>query len=135
MGGGGGMEQYEEIRKLGAGSFGVAMLVRRRGDGALVVAKKMRVVGMSTKERDDALNEARCLSKIRHAYVTRYHESLFEKGFLCIIMEACLVFTCVVIESLFSASCIIYITYTYIHTHMYVIYSIIYVNLSYTRHI
>jgi hypothetical protein len=35
------MDAYEEIRKLGAGSFGVALLVRRRADGELVVAKRM----------------------------------------------------------------------------------------------
>ena len=81
------MDKYEEIRKLGAGSFGVALLVKRRGDGILVVAKRMRLCGMSQKEREDALNEVRCLSKIRHACVTLYHESLLEKGLLNIIME------------------------------------------------
>ena len=46
-----------------------------------------RLCGLGQKERDDALNEVKCLSKIQHAYVTRYHESLFDKGFLNIIME------------------------------------------------
>jgi hypothetical protein len=35
------MDGYQEIRKLGAGSFGVALLVRRRADGELVVSKRM----------------------------------------------------------------------------------------------
>ena len=81
------MERYEAVRKLGAGAFGVASLVRRRADGALVVAKRMRLCGMSEKEREAALSEARTLSKIQHNYVTRYHESLFDKDFLYIIME------------------------------------------------
>lgn len=81
------MEHYEELRVLGTGSFGVASLVRRRHDGALLVAKRMRMCGIGSKEREDAINEANCLSKIQHPYVTAYHESLCDKGFLCIIME------------------------------------------------
>jgi len=81
------MEQYTEIQKLGSGSFGVAVLVKRNADGKMLVSKRMRLCGMSNKEREDALNEARLLSKIQHLYVTHYYESLFDKGVLCIIME------------------------------------------------
>ena len=81
------MEQYEEVKRLGAGAFGVASLVRRLSDGKFVVSKRMRLCGMTDKERDDALNEARCLSKIQHAFVTHYHESVYDKDFLYIIME------------------------------------------------
>ena len=53
------MENYQEIKKLGSGSFGVALLVKRKSDGKLLVSKRMRLCGMEQKERDDAMNEVR----------------------------------------------------------------------------
>jgi len=55
----------------GAGTFGTAHLVQRRADGELLVAKKVRLVGLDDARREDCLNEARVLSRVGHPYVVQ----------------------------------------------------------------
>ncbi len=45
------MAEYVVVKKLGQGSFGEAILVRRQSDSKLVVCKKMRVHGMSAEDK------------------------------------------------------------------------------------
>ena len=37
------MERYERIKKIGEGSFGKALLVRRKGDGRHCVVKEIAI--------------------------------------------------------------------------------------------
>lgn len=84
---------YNEIKKIGEGSFGKALLVEQRrgceGDGAKLVCKMVDVSRASRKETDDAIKEGTLLSKMKHPYVVRYRESFIDGGCLCILMDYC----------------------------------------------
>ena len=45
------MEKYEELKTLGRGSFGVAILVRRIADDKLLVLKRIQTTGGEVRAR------------------------------------------------------------------------------------
>ena len=47
--------QYEVCEELGEGAFGKAVRVRRRRDGAMLVAKIMHEEGLSDRAREEVL--------------------------------------------------------------------------------
>ena len=49
----------------------------------------MKLSKLSTKEKDNAINEVRILASIKHENVAGYKEAFFEQGSssLCIVME------------------------------------------------
>lgn len=83
------MEKYTQVRTIGQGSFGKAILVRNTADGKLYVMKQINVTQMSRKERDEALNEIKVLSALNHPNIVTYRESFVEKNAIAIIMDYC----------------------------------------------
>jgi len=79
---------YAEIRKIGEGSFGKAILVRT-DDGSQLVCKMVDVSQASTKETQDAIKEGRLLAAFKHPYIVRYRENFIDNGWLCILMDYC----------------------------------------------
>mmetsp|Transcript_43743 Transcript_43743/g.70910 ORF Transcript_43743/g.70910 Transcript_43743/m.70910 type:complete len:666 (+) Transcript_43743:124-2121(+) len=79
---------YTEIRKVGEGSFGKAVLVRTEDNGQLI-AKMVDVSKASRKEMEDAVKEGKLLAELRHPYIVRYRESFTENGWLVIMMDYC----------------------------------------------
>jgi NIMA (never in mitosis gene a)-related kinase len=51
--------------------------------------KKVKLMKLSTKEKENALNEIRILASVKHKNVIAYKEAFFEEftNELCIIME------------------------------------------------
>jgi len=79
---------YTELRKIGEGSFGKAILVQT-ADTSKLVCKMVDVSQASAKETQDAIKEGRLLSAFKHPYVVRYRESFIDSGWLCILMDYC----------------------------------------------
>lgn len=79
---------FGEIKKIGEGSFGKALLVQAE-DGTKLVCKAVDVSAASSKETQDALKESRLLAALKHPYIVRYRHSLHEHGWLCIFMDYC----------------------------------------------
>eukprot|EP00930_Biecheleria_cincta_P035089 TRINITY_DN24166_c0_g1_i1.p1 TRINITY_DN24166_c0_g1~~TRINITY_DN24166_c0_g1_i1.p1 ORF type:complete len:630 (+),score=92.83 TRINITY_DN24166_c0_g1_i1:161-2050(+) len=79
---------YTEIKKVGEGSFGKALLVRT-DDGQKLICKMVDVSKASRKEMADAVQEGKLLAELRHPYIVRYRESFTESGWLCILMDYC----------------------------------------------
>lgn len=79
---------YTEIKKIGEGSFGKAILVQS-DDGSKLVCKMVDVSSASPKETQDAVKEGRLLAAFKHPYVVRYRESFIDSGWLCILMDYC----------------------------------------------
>mmetsp|Transcript_59920 Transcript_59920/g.140169 ORF Transcript_59920/g.140169 Transcript_59920/m.140169 type:complete len:638 (+) Transcript_59920:66-1979(+) len=79
---------YAEIKKVGEGSFGKALLVRSE-DGQKLICKMVDVSKASRKEMEDAVKEGKLLSELKHPYIVRYRESFTESGWLCILMDYC----------------------------------------------
>mmetsp|Transcript_94322 Transcript_94322/g.177478 ORF Transcript_94322/g.177478 Transcript_94322/m.177478 type:complete len:473 (+) Transcript_94322:58-1476(+) len=92
---------YEQVRTVGEGSFGKAILVRRvarpsgRGreeeaaSGASLIVKMVDVSRATRKEREDALQESQVLSSLKHPHIVRYRNNFLEDGWLCIVMDYC----------------------------------------------
>lgn len=65
--------------------------VLRKSDNQSYALKKVKMMKLSDKEKENALNEVRILASIRHPNVAGYKEAFFEQdtNALCIIMEYC----------------------------------------------
>ena len=81
------MHRYEQVRVLGQGGFGKAILARRRDDQTLAVIKEVPLLSLKPKDRDDAFQEAKLLSTLSHPFIVTYIDSFQEKGNLYIAME------------------------------------------------
>lgn len=80
---------YTQLRKVGEGSFGAAILVQHRDDNVKAIVKVIDISRASRQEKDDALKESRVLSSLKHPYIVRYRENFLEDGWLCIAMDYC----------------------------------------------
>ncbi|KAG8348566.1 Protein kinase domain [Trypanosoma vivax] len=83
------MEKYSKVRVLGKGSFGSAILIRRRNDNALFVIKEVFLGKMNKKERMEARQECRVLQQLNHPNIVRYIEHFENRDNLFIVMEYC----------------------------------------------
>eukprot|EP00727_Mastigamoeba_balamuthi_P011236 m51a1_g6735 putative protein serine threonine kinase (592) ;mRNA; f:212566-215004 len=81
------MDDYEEIKLIGRGSFGRALLCRRISDDRRVVVKQIDLSDMGEKEREEALNEARVMTSLRHPNIVEYFGHFERGGVLHIVME------------------------------------------------
>eukprot|EP00440_Ansanella_granifera_P020545 gb/GFBE01022313.1/.p1 GENE.gb/GFBE01022313.1/~~gb/GFBE01022313.1/.p1 ORF type:complete len:661 (+),score=110.18 gb/GFBE01022313.1/:1-1983(+) len=79
---------YTEIKKVGEGSFGKALLVRQE-DGQKLICKMVDVSKASRKEMEDAVKEGKLLAELQHPYIVRYRQNFTESGWLCILMDYC----------------------------------------------
>jgi len=79
---------YKEIKKIGEGSFGKAILVET-SDRSKLVCKMVDVSRASQKETADAIKEGKVLASLSHPYIVRYRESFTDSGWFCILMDFC----------------------------------------------
>ena len=77
---------YEDIRCIGKGSFGAAVLVRRKQDGKEFVVKRIDVGGLGKSEADSAMNEVAVLSGLKHPNIIAYYGSVVKRGTLHILL-------------------------------------------------
>ena len=73
----------------GSGAFSEVYKVIRKDDRKQYALKKVRLAKLSSKEKDNAINEVRILASIQHENICGYKEAFFEQGTssLCIVME------------------------------------------------
>ena len=83
------MDDFERIRELGKGSFGSAILVRRRSDNKQLVIKEVILSSLSQKEIEDARKEANFLAQLNHSNIVRYEGAFERDSKLHIMMEFC----------------------------------------------
>lgn len=77
-----------QLRQIGEGSFGKALLVRSE-NGSLLVCKMIDVSQTSPKEAQDTINEAKLLASFKHPFIVEYAASFVDGGWLCILMTYC----------------------------------------------
>ena len=81
------MLNYEQVRVLGQGGYGKAVLAKRKSDGFLVCIKEIRLNQLSAKDKEEAQKEIKVLASLNHPYIVKYIESFQERGTLHIVME------------------------------------------------
>ena len=64
---------------LGEGAYSEVFKVKRINDGAVYALKKVKMGNLSTKEKENALNEIRILASINHETIIGYKEAFFEE--------------------------------------------------------
>ena len=79
--------QYEKIKALGRGSFGVAYLVCRKSDGKCFVMKEIDTSHITPEGKIEVLREAQILSSFSCPFIVSFIESFETSKSLCIIME------------------------------------------------
>ncbi|XP_055923488.1 serine/threonine-protein kinase Nek8 [Eupeodes corollae] len=81
------LSNYEKVKVVGQGSFGIAILYRRKSDGHPIVFKQINLVDLTPSERDLAMNEVEVFSKLHHPNIISYLGSFIKNNTLLIEME------------------------------------------------
>lgn len=81
--------EFERLHVVGKGSFGTAILCRRKCDSSLIVLKQVELRSMKAAQRKSAVKEAQLLSILRHDNIVTYYGSQLHDGQLFIEMEFC----------------------------------------------
>lgn len=83
------MKNFAIVSKLGEGAYSTVYRVKRLSDNQEYALKKVKMNGLSEKEKQNALNEVRILASIQNPNIVSYKESFFEdqSQSLCIVMD------------------------------------------------
>lgn len=63
------LSDFQIIKKLGDGAYSSVYKVRRAEDNDVYALKKVKMLNLSDKEKENALNEVRILASIEHQNV------------------------------------------------------------------
>ena len=69
---------FHIMEKLGEGAYSSVHKVKRRNDGKIYALKKVRMVDLSDKEKENALNEVRILASIKSPNIISYKEAFVD---------------------------------------------------------
>ena len=78
------MNDFQIVSKLGEGAYSVVYKARRLVDGNIYALKKVKLLNLSDKEKQNALNEVRILASLKSNYVVSYKEAFFEESESCL---------------------------------------------------
>ena len=72
------LNDFEIIRELGKGVFGVVYLATRKEDNNIYAIKQVKFTDLKQKEISNSLNEIRILASISHQNIIGYKESFYD---------------------------------------------------------
>ena len=83
------LKDFEIGKTLGNGAFGCVCLVKRKFDGKTYAMKRIKMVQLSDKEKENSLNEIRILASLSHKNIIGYKDAFFDEKSktLNIVME------------------------------------------------
>ncbi|CAF3404709.1 unnamed protein product [Rotaria socialis] len=82
--------RYQQIKKLGQGSFGTAYLVHdTKSKHEKKVLKAIFIGDVSPNESLDAEHEASILARLRHPNIVRFYDSFVDALHFCIVTDYC----------------------------------------------
>ena len=83
------MNDFQIISKLGEGAYSTVFKVKRNIDKKIYALKKVKILNLSEKEKENALNEVRILASVKSNFVVSYKEAFFDEkdSTLGIVME------------------------------------------------
>ncbi len=68
------VKDFELIKKLGEGAYSTVYKVKRIQDGQEYALKKVKMLNLSDKEKENALSEVRILASISNPNIIGYRE-------------------------------------------------------------
>jgi len=84
------LENYEEVKTLGRGAFGVATLVKSRAEGeggALRVIKQVDLSILTATALEESHKEVGVLQRLTHKHIIAYFDTFMRSSTLYIVME------------------------------------------------
>jgi NIMA (never in mitosis gene a)-related kinase len=83
------VKDFTVIKKLGDGAYSSVYKVKRVNDEEAYALKKVKMLNLTEKEKENALNEVRILASIDHANVIGFKEAFIDESSssLCLVME------------------------------------------------
>lgn len=83
------LRDFIQLTQIGNGAYSEVFKVKRVSDGQYYALKKVKMIDLSRKEKENALNEIRILASITHPAIVAYKEAFFEdqSSTLCLVME------------------------------------------------
>ena len=83
------MNDFQIISKLGEGTYSTVFKVKRNIDNQIYALKKVKLLNLSEKEKENSLNEVRILASVKSTFVIAYKEAFIDETdqSLCIVME------------------------------------------------
>ena len=72
------IKQFQVLQKLGEGAYSTVYLARRIEDGQEYALKKVKIMNLSEKERENAINEIRILASVKNPNIAQYKEAFFD---------------------------------------------------------
>ena len=83
------MSDFQILSKLGEGAYSTVFKVKRNVDNKIYALKKVKLLNLSEKEKENSLNEVRILASVKSNFVVSYKEAFFDEkdNTLCIVME------------------------------------------------
>jgi serine/threonine protein kinase len=81
------MNRYDVEKIVGEGSYGRALLCRRKSDGKKCIVKQISIVKLSAREKKLTEQESTLLSKLSHPNIVTFIESFIAPNHLNIVME------------------------------------------------
>ena len=67
-----------DLHSLGEGAYSVVYKAKRKSDSQFYALKKVKMLNLSEKERENALNEVRILASIRNYNIISYKEAFID---------------------------------------------------------
>ena len=83
------LENFTIMSLLGDGAYSTVYKVKRKDNNKTYGLKKVKMQGLSDKERINALNEVRILASVKHPNVIAYKEAFIDDDSksLCLVLE------------------------------------------------
>jgi NIMA (never in mitosis gene a)-related kinase 1/4/5 len=72
------IRDFVPLSKLGEGTYSTVYKVRRNTDQQVYALKKVKMNQLSTKEKENALNEIRILASIDSPSIISYKDAFFD---------------------------------------------------------
>jgi len=74
------LADFQIVKRLGEGAYSSVYHVKRIVDEQIYALKKVKMVKLSDKEKENALNEVRILASINHKCICAYHEAFIDEA-------------------------------------------------------
>ena len=73
------LSNFEVLNKVGEGAYSQVFRVRRVRDGKVYALKKVKLLSLSEKEKQNSLNEVRILASLNHPNIITYKEAFIDE--------------------------------------------------------